>query len=470
MVLLCRGRSVTLDEICSASLGEFVEVCEESYDAVARARASYEAATTKGEVYGYEGGLGALAEVKQERWPGRERVALAEHDTSVGPEAPREFVRAAMTVRASQLSQGSGPVRPSVLRRIVDALNHDIVPVVGLQGSVGASGDLAPLARIARCLFYGEGMAMVRGQATPCSEAIKPLGGTLELQPGEALALINSNAWSVGIAALGVCAAQRLVRASIVVASHTLEVTGCNPQHFSVAVASVKGPSAREAIELLGSPCSRTPRLQDPYSIRCIPQVYGASLEALAFARGVIEREASSPSENPFVWDGSVYHACNFHAAPASLAADTAKLALASVGNSIERRTAQVLRASVTGLPAFLAAKESVVGAMIYQYTAASLAARLRSLSAPSSVHSLPTSELQEDVVSMAPNAAVDLVAADAVLLRLIAVEEALSRAAKRVAAGNGLPDPPENIREAIDYVAQLAGLDRFTGLLSRFW
>ncbi len=470
MVLLCRGRAVSLDEICSAALGESVEVCDESYDATSRARSAYEAAAVSGTVYGYGSGLGALAEVSQGRWPGRERVALVEHDTSVGPEAPREVVRAALAVRASQLSQGAGPLRPAVLRRLVDAINSDVTPIVGLQGSVGASGDLAPLARIARCLFYGEGAAIVKGQSTQCSDAIRLLGGPLELEAGEALALINSNAWSVGIASLGVCAAQRLVLASLTVASHTLGVTGCNPQHFSDAVASAKGPYARAAIQALGSPCSRTPRLQDPYSIRCVPQVYGASLEALAFARGVLEREASSPSENPFIVEGSVYHACNFHAAPASLAADVSKLALAAVGNSVERRTAQLLRPSITGLPAFLTAGYSVVGAMIYQYSAASLVARLRSLSSPSSVHSLPTSELQEDVVSMAPNAALDLLAADAAFLRLVAVEEALSRAARGVAGGGGLPDPAENIRQATDYVIKLADLIPMTGVLNRFW
>ncbi len=470
MALLCKGRRLSLEEVCSIALGEQVDVCGESYVAVANARASYEIAAARGEVYGFESGLGALADVRQGQWPGREHLALIEHDTSVGPSAPREIVRAAIAVRASQLAQGAGPVRPAVLERLVNALNYDVSPVVGLQGSVGASGDLGPLARISRCLYYGEGTAQVRGELVQCSKAIEPLGGLLELGPGEALAIINSNAWSVGMASLGLCAAIRLLRASLSIASHTLEVTGCNPQHFSDAVAQVKGPYAEEVLKSLGSPCLRTPRLQDPYSIRCLPQVYGAVLESLTFARGVLEREASSPSENPFSWNGGVYHACNFHAAPAAIAADVGKVALATAGNSIERRTAQLLRQSITGLPAFLAPSGSVVGAMIYQYTAASLAARLRTLSTPSSVHSLPTSELQEDVVSMAPNAALDLLAADATFLRLVAVEEALARAARSVLEGGGLPDPAENLRSSVQYVLSLSGLEKLSSVLGSFW
>ncbi|MGC9071943.1 MAG: aromatic amino acid ammonia-lyase [Acidilobus sp.] len=470
MVFLCRGRRLSLEEICSAAVGERVEVCRESYDSLVAARTIYQKAVKGGEVYGYVSGLGAMADVKTGAWPGRERKVLEEHDTSVGPSAAREIVRAALVVRASQIAQGAAPVRSIVLERLVAALNSDLTPAVGLQGSVGASGDLAPLARIMRCLLYGEGVALVGGREVGCLEAVDSMGGTIELEPGEALALINSNAWSVGIASLGLCIGLRLVRASLEVVRRALLVTGCNPQHFSDAVADAKGQGAKYVIESLASPCSRSPRLQDPYSIRCIPQVYGAAIEVLWAARDLLEREASSPSENPFIWGQGVYHACNFHAMPAALSADMAKVALAAVGNSVERRTAQLLRSSITGLQEFLAASGSVVGAMIYQYTAASLSARLRALASPSSVHSIPTSGLQEDQVSMAPNAALDLVSAGASLLRLVAIESALVKVAGAVVSGGQLPDPRDNINSSINEVLELSDLGRLSGLLKALW
>jgi Histidine ammonia-lyase len=471
LVLLCKERELSLDELCSVALGDGVEVCESSLSSLSRARSTYEARAREGGVYGYQSGLGALAGVTQGSWPGRERQVLVEHDVTVGPEAPRELVRAAMAVRASQLAQGAAPVRPLVLGRLVTALNKDVIPVVGLHGSVGASGDLAPLARVVRCIFYGEGEAIVKGRRTSCSEALAELGGPVKLEAGEALALINSDAWSVGLTGLGICMAQRLLLTSLEVAKRTLLVTGCNPQHFSDAVAQAKGGMTADIIRSLGpSPCPRSPRVQDPYSIRCIPQVYGSAAEFLEAARRAVEREASRPSENPFVWGDAVYHACNFHAAPASIAADLVKESLAVVGNSIERRTAHLLSSATTGLPEFLTAKSSVVGGMIYQYTAAALAARLRSLASPSAVNSLPTSGLQEDVVSMAPNAALDLLAAVATFLRLTAVENALAKAAASVSSGGGLPDPREALRESLAEVLRLSGLAEASGLLNGVW
>ena len=468
MIVLCRGRRLTLEDLCSAAAGDKVEVCGESYDSAASARASYEGAA--GVVYGRTTGLGALAGEEQGYWRGREHTILVEHDLGVGPEAPREVVRAAMVVRASQLAQGFAPVRPEVLRRVVDAVNGDLTPVVSLQGSVGASGDLAPMARVARCLFYGEGEAVLGGRRLGCSEALSRLGlKPLELEAGEALALINTNAYSVGMAMLGTCAALRLVRESIVVMRRSLAVMGCNPQHFSAAVAASKpaGPIGDVVSELQGA-CQSSPRVQDPYCVRCVPQVYGAALEAIGFARGLLEGEASSSSENPIVYGGNVYHACNFHAVGAAIASDTVKVALAHVGNMVERRTAHLLSSADTGLPDFLAVKGSVVGAMIYQYTAASLAAQLRSLASPQSVHSIPTSGMQEDVVSMAPGSAFELLRAVASLARLIAVEEALAEEASMVREGRGLRDPREALEASLGLVlreSQLDGLGFLRGL-----
>jgi len=462
---LCAGRGLSVEDICSASINSPVNICEASLGALRSSRATYESSPN---VYGRSTGLGALASVREGEWEGREDKVLVEHDVGLGPQAPREVVRAAMVVRASQMAQGYAPVRPEVSARLAEALNADVVPVVQLEGSVGASGDLAPLARIARCIYRGDGMATYRGRVVRCSEALEQAGlKPIELAPGEALAIINSNAFSVGMAALGVCASLRLIRESLRALSKTLSVTGCNPQHFSEAVADSKRlGGVREVIEsMASSACAKAPRLQDPYCIRCVPQVYGAALEALRFAEGVVEAEASSSSDNPFVSGGSVYHACNFHAAGAAIAADVAKVALAHVGNMVERRTAHLLSQQTTGLPDFLAVKGTVVGAMIYQYAAASLAAKLRLLASPGSVHSIPTSGAQEDVVSMAPNAALDLLRASAALARLIAVEDALASQAERVSGGLQPQDPREAIETSVRRVVEAVGLSFLSGL-----
>ena len=464
---LCAGARVTVEDVCRVALGEGVEVCPESLRALSESRSAYEAEASRGRVYGYSTGLGALASVDVGLWEGREREVLVEHDVALGPEAPAEVVRAAMAVRASQLAQGAAPVRPEVLLRLADAVNRGVTPVVPLYGSVGASGDLAPLARVARCLFYGEGEALAGGRRVPCSEALESAGlRPMDLRPGEALALINSNAFSVAEAALGVCAAERLVAESLKVMRLTLAATGCNPQHFSDDVARAKGlRGVAEVVGALSGACARTPRVQDPYCIRCAPQVYGAAIEALRFAEGLVEAEASAVSENPFVSGGRVVHACNFHAAPAALAADAAKVALAHVANMIERRTAHLLSSATTGLPEFLAVGGTVVGAMLYQYAAASLAAEVRALASPSSVHSIPTSGLQEDVVSMAPNAALSLLRSAALLLRLVALEGALASEALSVARGGRPGDPRAAIGEWTSRVASETGLGFLLGL-----
>ncbi len=451
---LC-GSRISLDSICSAAAGEGASLCEASLKSLQEARRAYLNAALSGKVYGYSTGLGGLIDVEQAPGAEREHKILIEHDLAVGPEAPRELVRATIFVRLSQLSRGVAPVRPEVAQRLAEALSFDIVPAVPLHGSVGASGDLEPLARIARCLYYGEGEALLRGSRTTCSSALREAGiEPMELEPGEALAIINSDAWSVAIASLGICLALRLINESLRTVGETLRVTGCNPQHFSEAVAAVKGHRGiSEVLKALNAKCERTPRMQDPYSIRCVPIIYGAALELLEFSKDIVETEASGGSENPFVYSGQVIHACNFHAAYASVAADAAKVAIAHVANSIERRAAHLLSSATTGLPEFLRAGDSAVGAMIYQYAAASLTSSIREAAHVLGVSSLPTSGLQEDVVSMAPVAGLELIRADGFLARLIAIELSLARQAERASRGEALEDPRQAVESALSEV-----------------
>ena len=459
------GSSIAVNDVCEL-VEEGFKLCKNSISKADESRGFYEKAVKEGRIYGSSTGLGALSSVEVKGQ--KEDKIIVEHDVGIGKVAPQPLVKLAMIIRLNQLSLGNAPVRSDALKRFEDVINSNIIPVVNMEGSVGASGDLAPFARIVRCIFLGEGEAFMNGKKVKCEEALKfHKLEKLGLETGEALALINTNAWSVAGTSLGVCIANRLLKKSFEVLKKTIEVTGCNKQHFSDEISQVKKPKGiKEALDLLGVECKKTPRLQDPYSIRCIPHIYGAALSALEYSSSLLEAESGSSSTNPFIYNGKAYHACNFHAIYAGLAADVAKIAIAYIGNSIERRIAHLLNSSTTGLPEFLASKDSPTGAMIYQYTAASLSAKLRGISLPMSVHSIPTSGFQEDVVSMAPNAFVELLRADSTMLMLIAIEDALAKQAMRVMKGIDIGDPRVAIENSLEEIIASTGLTKFREFL----
>ncbi len=411
------------------------------------AREAYLEEARRRRVYGYCTGLGALHS-RSGCGPGYERRVLEEHAVGAGPHAHPYIVRAFMATRILQLTAGQAPVRSSAALRILEALNHRITPLVPLYGSVGASGDLAPSAHAFLCIYYGVGEALYGGERVTCAEALEASGlGVLELEPGEALALINNTAWSTGAAALGVEAARRALSLWLDAARASLEAAGCNPEHYDPGVLSTRRHrGVAEAAERLRGCPRPTGRLQDPYSLRCTPMIGGAALELIEYARGVVEREACAPTENPTVAHGRVWHWCGFHAIYPGLAADAAALSVSHLVGASERRIAQLLRGEVTGLPDFLAGEGSPVGAMITQYTAASMAAEARRESCPATVHSIPTSGLQEDYVSMAPMAAYKLVRLAGLLAMTAAIEESLARAA---ASWSGNVDPRVIVEEA---------------------
>ncbi len=235
---------------------------------------------------------------------------------------------------------------------------------------------------------------------------------------------------------------ERLLKESLLVASKTLRVTGCNSEHFSVEVLQAKKSCSKVGVP--GAGCDGR-RIQDPYSIRCIPQVYGSVANALRHAREVVEAELCSSTENPLVAGGHVFHSCNFHSLPVGLVGDYASISLASISNMIERRISQLMRSKITGRPEYLASGDSSVGAMIIQYTAASLAASIRRLSVPSTVHSIPTSGLQEDLVPMSPDSGLKLLEALDMLAWLIAAEDLVADIALGV---EDLRDPSAGLAE----------------------
>jgi len=402
------------------------------------ARARYTREASRRRVYGYCTGLGEMYEHEGHCGPEWEHRILAEHAVQTGTPAPPLAVRAFLAVRLLQLSRGTAPVRSIVARRIAEALNHGITPVIPLYGSVGASGDLAPSAHAFLCLYYGEGAAIHGGTRMSCSEALERAGlQPLPLEPGEALALINNTAWSTGLAILAIWLVEYGFRESLSAARVSLETARCNPEHYSPIIAKLR-PSrglqrVLEALEGVQCPGGR---LQDPYSLRCIPLIYGAVRDALDHARLLVEAEACSSTENPAVCGEGVLHWCGFHSVQVGLAADYARIAVSHLANTIERRIAQLMRSEITGLPPFLASPDSSVGAMMAHYTAASLAGLLRQYASPASVHSLPTSGLQEDVVPQSPNSAILLGRAAVMLLRLVALERAVARYARMYDAG----------------------------------
>jgi histidine ammonia-lyase len=383
---------------------------------VGRNREALEAAIARGDtIYGVTTGLGALV---------RERFSLAQavtaqrdilrsHAAGVGDPLPPEAVRAALAVRLNGLLAARSGVRPVVAERIAALLNSGVVPFVPRTGSLGASGDLAPSAH-AFLLLVGEGEVMgPGGEAVPAAPALAEAGlEPLELAPKEALALVNGTHFMAGIGALLDVRSGRLLDSADAVAALSLEALRGEPEAFDARVHALRplaGQARSAAIvralvagsERLGT---RERDVQDAYSLRCVPQVHGAAREALRFFGELVGVDLNAVTDNPLVFDDpEVVSAGNFHGQSLALAFDVLRLALADVASISERRSFRLLSPSLNhGLPAFLSPEAgSSSGYMVVQYTAAALVGELRALAHPVSVDTLPTSDNQEDHVSM---------------------------------------------------------------------
>jgi histidine ammonia-lyase len=343
---------------------------------------------------------------------------LRSHAAGVGPTLSEAETRALGLLRANSLAVGVSGVRLELVERVLALLNRKVHPVVPEQGSVGASGDLAPLAHFALVLV-GEGRATFERRVMSGAEALG-LGGVeaIALAPKEGLALINGTQLSTAVLALTLVGAGRIVRASLAANALTLEGLLGSIRAFDARAMAVRphAGQVRVARALLalteGSKIVAShadcDRIQDPYSLRCVPQVLGASVDALVYARSVVEREMNAATDNPLVLDDDVISSGNFHAQPIALVADHVAAALAEVGSIAERRLDLLTDARRSnGLPAFLTPNPGLhSGLMLVQYTAAALASENKALAHPASVDSIPTSAGQEDHVSMAPIAA----------------------------------------------------------------
>jgi len=391
-------------------------------------------------VYGVSTGFGSLAttSIPPERREELQRSLVRSHAAGMGEPIEREAVRAMLLLRARSLAMGRSGVRPVVAETIAALLNADLAPVVPEFGSLGASGDLAPLAHCALVLI-GEGeVDDGDGRRIPAAEALSTAAiAPVTLSAKEGLALINGTDGILGMLVLALHDLGSLLRVLDVAAAMSVEALLGTDRAFAGDLQELRPhpgqqASAANLLRLLeGSPIVAShrfddPRVQDAYSLRCAPQVHGAARDALEFAETVASRELVSAIDNPMVLvDGRVESTGNFHGAPLGYACDLLAIAAADGGAMSERRTDRLLDpARSHGLPAFLADSPGVdSGLMIAQYTQAALVAENRRRAAPASVDSLPTSAMQEDHVSMAWNAARKLRLSIRDLRRIIAVE-----------------------------------------------
>ena len=390
-------------------------------------------------VYGVSTGFGSLAvqSIPAARWDDLQRSLLRSHAAGMGPPVEEEVVRAMMLLRARTLASGRTGARPEVAELLLSLLDAGITPVVPEHGSLGCSGDLAPLAHVGLALI-GEGQAVVGGVERRAAEALAAAGlAPLVLQAKEGLALVNGTDGMLGMLVLACSDLALLLRTADVTAAMSVEALLGTDRPFAADLQALRphpGQAASAAnltavlagSTIVASHRTDDPRVQDAYSLRCAPQVAGAARDTLAFAEAVADREMASAIDNPVVLeDGRVESVGNFHGAPLGFACDFLAIAAAEVGAIAERRVDRLLDAKRShGLPAFLAADPGVdSGLMLAQYTAAALVAENRRLAAPASVDSLPTSAMQEDHVSMGWAAARKLRTVLANLTRILAVE-----------------------------------------------
>ena len=418
------GEQLSLDDVVSVARGESVELGEGSRDGMRAARALVDEKVASAEtVYGVTTGIGSLASV---RIPPEQAARLQEdivksHATAVGPHLSRAETRAMLLLRAHVLALGHSGVRPRVVELMVDMLNAGVIPAVPEQGSLGASGDLAPLACLALPII-GEGDVLTQTGTRAAAEALAGAGlAPLVLEAKEGLALVNG---TQGMLAIGVLAAERLgnlVRTADVVAAMTIEAALGTDAPFDFRLQRLRPHPGQAAsasnlrLLLNDSPILASHRdsehlVQDAYSLRCAPQVHGATRDALAYARGVLDVELNAVSDNPIVLpdDGDIVSGGNFHGQPVAVAMDTVATATVGTASISERRLYRLLDPALSnGLPAFLVPESGLnSGFMLVQYTAASLVSECKSLAHPASVDSIPSSAGQEDHVSMGMTAA----------------------------------------------------------------
>ena len=420
------GRHLSLEAIEAVANGAPVRIAAEAWTRVKAAREFVEARFADGDaIYGVTTGFGRLANVQiaPEDAAQLQLNLVRSHAAGTGAPLAEQYARAAGVLRVNSLAAGHSGIKVDTLELLLELLNRGVTPVVPSQGSVGASGDLAPLAHMSLTLL-GEGEAFYRGERLLSAVALERAGlHPVTLGPKEGLALINGTQVMTGIGALGVLRAERLAQAADVIAAMSLEaflgtdrvfdrrLNDLRPHPGQSHVADhLRALLADSQIMLSHRECGR---VQDPYSFRCIPVVHGAVRDSIAHVRRVTHIEANSVTDNPLVFpeDGEFLSGGNFHGEPIALAMDFLKIAIAELASIGERRLYLLLNAEDRGLPLFLTGRSGLQsGLMIVQYCAAALVNDNKGLAWPSSVDTIPTSAGQEDHVSMGMTSANNLV------------------------------------------------------------
>lgn len=425
-MITINGKELEGDHVVAIANGERVQLDPAVLPTIQRSRDAVEKLVAEGRIaYGITTGFGRFKDKLIS--PGQVKELqlnlVRSHCVGVGPLLDERIVRAMLAVRANTLAMGFSGVRPAVIQLLLDMLNHGVHPEIPSQGSLGASGDLAPLAHLA-LVMIGEGHAIVKGERLAGTEALNSVGLTpVELQAKEGLALLNGTTFMVGSGALQVRRAINLALSADIAACLTLEALKGTDRAYDARVHAVRphprqidcAAFLRKLIE--GSELLRTDdpnNVQDPYTLRCVPQVHGAVRDSVAYAKWVINIELNSANDNPLIFvdedsgDIDVVSAGNFHGEPIALAMDYMKLGITDMGNMSERRIMRLVDADSNSgvLPMFLTANGGLEsGLMIAQYTAAALASENKVLAHPASADSIPSSANIEDHVSMGATA-----------------------------------------------------------------
>jgi histidine ammonia-lyase len=465
------GRSLTLAAVRDVAEGRArVVLAAEARDRMAASRRVVDGIVESGAaVYGVTTGFGKMSDVRiaPARLAELQLNLVRSHVTGVGPLLPRREVRAMMLLRANVLAAGYSGARPVLAETLLAMLNADLWPPVPEQGSVGASGDLAPLAHLALALI-GEGDLFRGDERMPASRALAGAGIVpVSLQSKEGIALINGTQAHTGVAALAVLDAITLWETAQVAGAATLDALRGTPDAFDDRIHAARGQlgqreAARRLRDLLAGSAIREshrtgdPRVQDAYALRCMPQVHGPALDAIRFAEGILAREINAATDNPLVLaDGTLVSGGNFHGQAGALAADVLAIALTNLAAMSERRIDRLVNPDLNeGLPPFLAHEPGLhSGYMMAQVAAAALASECKTLAHPASVDTIPTDGGKEDVVPMAMGAAIKLRRVVHNVTHVLAIE--LMCAAQGIEGRRPLTSSPR-VEEAVTRVRRL--------------
>jgi histidine ammonia-lyase len=441
-MILLDGVSLTIDQLVSIAEGtDTVGLSPDAGRQVDAARAVVDRhAKSEEAVYGINTGFGALAEtvIPQDALGALQLNLLRSHAAGVGEPLSVSSVRATMALRANVLAKGFSGIRRVTIERLIDLLNRRVHPVVPSRGSVGASGDLAPLAHLSLVLV-GEGAATLGddARALPGRDALSAAGlEPMTLEPKEGLALINGTQPSTAVAALALASARRVAQAADIAAALSIDALRGSVRPFdarihaarahagqAVSAANIRRLLAESAINKSHEDCGR---VQDAYSLRCAAQVHGAARDALRYVEDVLTVEANAVTDNPMVFAGEdeIVSGGNFHGAPVAVACDLLAIALAQLVTISERRSDRLVNPALSELPPFLTRRSGVQsGYMLAQVTAAALVSEIKTLSHPASVDTIPTSANREDHVSMSMGAALKAERTLQLATRVIAIE-----------------------------------------------